>query len=90
MEIYDVNWDERPEYEPIEYEGDTCEVCEGCEVSLWHEGEEITARVLQCAPGEPCVGEVIDFPGNEADQVGELTLGCTVHFWDRHVFACAA
>ncbi|MHC4128959.1 MAG: hypothetical protein ACYSWT_12325 [Planctomycetota bacterium] len=90
MDTYDINWDVRPEYEPIEYEGNTCEVCVGCEVSLWHHGEEIIVRVVQCTPGQPTVGEVIDFPAHDVDHVGELTIGSTVSFWDRHVFACAA
>ncbi len=90
MDTFDVNWDERQESAPIEYEGNAREVCEGCEVRLEWNGERITARVLQCTPGEPSVGEVTGFPDSGTDQFGELTIGSTIQFWDRHVFSCAA
>ncbi|MHC4081942.1 MAG: hypothetical protein ACYS15_06845 [Planctomycetota bacterium] len=90
MDAYHVNWDERPEHQPIEYEGDTVEVREGCEVSLGHNGKTVFARVVRCGLGEPNIAEVTGFLGHDADGIGELTIGCTILFWDRHVFSCAA
>jgi hypothetical protein len=90
MDAYDISWEERPEHQPIVYERDTVQVREGCEVSLNHNGTTITARVLQCGLGEPNVGEVTGFLNHDTEQVGDLTLGTTILFWDRHVFSCAA
>ena len=90
MDAYDVNWNERPEDQPIDYQHNTVEVCEGCEVSLQHRGKTVTAKVVQCRVGEPNIAEVTGFVGHDADQFGALTIGCTILFWDRHVFSCAA
>jgi hypothetical protein len=90
MDPFEFSWDERDEHVPIEYSGDACQVSEGCEVGLVWKGERITARVLQCTVGEPNVGEVTGFPDYDIDRVGELAIGATIRFWDRHVFSCAA
>ena len=90
MDAHHVNWVERPEHRPIDYQHNTVEVCEGCEVSLQHRGKTVTAKVVQCRVGEPNIAEVTGFVGHDADQFGELTIGCTILFWDRHVFSCAA
>jgi hypothetical protein len=90
MDVYEVNWDERPESQPIEYEGETCEVCEGCEVVLQRGGIDIMAKVVKCRVGEPNIAEVTRLMGSGIEGLGELKVGATVYFWDRHVFSCAA
>ena len=90
MDTYQVELDERPESQPIEYEGETCEVCPGCEVVLQRAGIDIMARVIECRLREPNVGEVTRILGNGQDRLGEIAVGSTIYFWDRHVFSCAA
>jgi hypothetical protein len=90
MDAYRFNWQERPEHQPIEYEGDTVEVREGCEVNLVYDGRTVKARVLRCGLLEPNLAKVTGLLGRDADHLGALKIGSTVQFWDRHVFSCAA
>jgi hypothetical protein len=81
METHNVSWEERPEHQPIAYDGDTIEVRKGCLVSLGHSGKTVTAKVVHCGLGEPNIAEVTGFVGHDAHQLGELTIGCKILFW---------
>ncbi len=82
------NWDERNQDQPIEFAGGN-EVCEGCLVDLEQNGTRITALVKANA-GDNWTAEVTAFPGTDADTIGDIKVGATIEFEDRHVFRCAA
>ena len=89
MAIPEITLDERNHDNPIEYDGGKNEVSAGCVVDLEHNGVRITARVTK-ADGQTWTGEVTGFPNEDAEEHGNLKVGATIEFEDRHVFRCAA
>ena len=79
-----INFNERDNGQSIQFDGDTCEVCEGCLVDLNHAGETITVKVIECSDNQPWSGEITDSPSDT------LKIGSTVQFEDRHIIRCAA
>ena len=90
MKTQEINFDVRPQGQPIEFAGSTSDVSEGCEVQLEADGVQICAKVVKTNTDQTFKGQVIDFPGSDIDEVGDLRIGSPIHFQDRHIFRCAA
>ena len=84
-----INWNERTDDQSIVFDGTNNEVCEGCIVNLDWDGIAITVKVTDCT-NDPWTGEVTGFPDSDVTEHGELKIGTTIKFEDRHIFRCAA
>ncbi len=83
-----ISWNVRKEDQAIEFDS-VEEVSEGCIVDLDYNGVTITAKITNCNE-TPWTGEITGFPDNNTTEHGELKIGTTVQFEDRHVIRCAA
>ncbi len=83
-------WDEREDEQPIEFDGDTDEISRGCTVELEHDGVRVAVEV-QNNKGNTWTGKITGFPTNEDEtHIGNLKVGTTITFEERHIFRCAA
>lgn len=84
------NWDERDHNQPIEYDGQTEEICQGCTVELEQQGVRVAATVDN-GKGNTWTGKITGFPTNQDEtNIGELKVGKTIQFEQQHIFRCAA
>ena len=90
MATQNWNWDERNQAKPIDFEGGVDEIRQGSTVVLEHNGVHINVQVGN-NEGTTWTGVISGFP-NTADQteIGELEIGNTIKFEERHIFRCAA
>ena len=79
-----IKFSERGNDQTIEFDGDACEVSQGCLVNLEHEGTAITAKVIECTDGQNWIGEITD------SQDKAIKIGETVQFEEGNIFRCAA
>ena len=90
MTTQNWNFNERSQNQDIEFEGGANKVCEGCTVVLDHEGTNIMVQV-QSTEGQTWCGKITSFPDNSDEtMIGEMKIGGTIKFEDRHVIRCAA
>ncbi len=84
------SWDEREDEQPIEFDGDAEEICRGCTVELEYDGTRVAVEV-QNNKGNTWTGRITGFPTNEDEtNIGNLKVGNTITFEERHIFRCAA
>ena len=90
MTTQNWNFDERNQDQSIEYAGSAKAICQGCKVDLEQDGVRITVQV-ENNEGSAWTGQITAFPNNTDDtEIGELKIGNTINFEERHIFRCAA